>query len=73
MYKFNQKEVDLMAVLGFKTDMEQAVCYESWEEAFWEQKANGIDASSFRVWLARKIAWEQQKNLLKNRLTSSIV
>lgn len=69
MYKFTQKEVDLMAVLGHITTMEQEICYEGWEEAAWEQRANGIEPSSFRVWLARRVAWEQQRAILKKNLT----
>lgn len=72
MYKFTQKQVDLMEQLGHKTDMDKEMCFEAHQEAYWEQRANGIPAEkSFTKWLERCIIWQQQKQrLLANRLTT---
>lgn len=72
MYKFTQKQVDLMEALGHKTDMDKEMCYEGFQEAYWEQRANGIPAEkSFTKWLERAIQWKAQKQrLLANRLTT---
>ncbi len=64
--KFTKKQVDLMEVLGYKTDMQMIMCHESYEEAYWEQRANGIDAEkNFTKWLERCAAWRQQVDRLK--------
>ena len=73
MYKFTQKQVDLMEVLGYMTDMEKAICFEGYEEAYWEQRANGIDAEkSFTKWLERAIAWQQQVARLRKVDTQTV-
>lgn len=65
MRKFTKKEVSLMELLGHMTDMDKEMCYEGWEEAYWEQKANGIPASPFREWLERSVIWRQQVDRLR--------
>lgn len=72
MYKFTQKQVDLMEQLGHMTDMDKEMCYEGYQEAYWEQRANGIPAEkSFTKWLERAIHWQQQKlRLAAKRLTT---
>lgn len=65
MRKFTQKQVDLMEVLGHITDMDKEMCFEGYEEAYWEQRANGIQAEkSFTKWLERSVAWKGQRDRL---------
>lgn len=60
--KFTKKQIGLMALLGHTTTIEQQMCFEGYEEAYWEQRANGIAAEkSFTKWLERAIMWKQQK------------
>ena len=42
MRKFTRKQVDLMEALGYLTDIDKQMCFEGYEEAYWEQRANGI-------------------------------
>ena len=59
--KFTKKQVDLMEALGYMTDMQKLMCHEGFEEAYWEQRANGIAAEkSFTKWLERTLIWRQQ-------------
>ena len=59
--KFTQKQIDLMEALGYMSDMDKLMCHESFEEAYWEQRANGIAAEkSFTKWLERTLIWRQQ-------------
>jgi hypothetical protein len=69
MYKFTQKQVDLMEALGHMTDKE--MCYEGYQEAYWEQRANGIPAEkSFTKWLERGIVWKAQVQTLRSKITA---
>ena len=64
--KFTQKQIDLMEALGHMTDVQKVMCHESYEEAYWEQRANGIAAEkSFTKWLERAVIWRQQVARLK--------
>lgn len=71
MYKFTQKQVDLMEALGHMTDMDKEMCYEGYQEAYWEQRANGIPAEkSFTKWLERAIVWKAQVQMLRSKITA---
>ncbi len=73
--KFTKKQVDLMEALGHMSDMDKLMCYEGFEEAYWEQRANGIAADkNFTKWLERVILWKEQKArlLLTKRNYSSV-
>ena len=66
MYKFTQQQVDLMELLGHTSDMDKGMCYEGFQEAYWEQRANGIPAEkNFTKWLERGVQWRAQVNRLK--------
>ena len=69
--KFTKKQVSLMALLGHTTTIEQEMCFESFDEAYWEQRANGIACEkSFTKWLERAVIWKQEKaRLAKVMLT----
>lgn len=63
--KFTKKQVDLMEALGHMTDMQKLMCFEGYEEAYWEQRANGIAAEkNFTKWLERTVIWRQQRDRL---------
>lgn len=63
---FTQKQVDLMEALGYMSDMDKQMCHEGFEEAYWEQRANGIAAEkSFTKWLERTLTWRQQVDRLR--------
>lgn len=65
MRKFTRKQVDLMEVLGYLTDIDKQMCFEGYEEAYWEQRANGIAAEkNFTKWLERTLAWRAQRDRL---------
>ena len=68
MKKFTKRERDLMEVMGFITEDAMQICYEGFEEAYFEQRANGIECSSdFYAWLLRRHHWQQQRDaLVKN-------
>lgn len=69
--KFTKKQVDLMEALGHMSDMDKLMCYEGFEEAYWEQRANGIAAEkSFTKWLERLVIWKQQKERLAAMMLS---
>jgi hypothetical protein len=64
--KFTKKQVDLMEALGHMTDMQKLMCHEGFQEAYWEQRANGIPAKNdFTEWLERTVIWRQQRDRLK--------
>ena len=68
--KFTKKQVDLMEVLGYMSDMDKLMCHEGFEEAYWEQRANGIAAEkSFTKWLERAVIWRQQVDRLRGYRT----
>ena len=73
MYKFSEKEVSMMNFLGYTTDVDKEMCYEGFEEAYWEQRANGIFCEKdFTEWLARRVAWEGRKKTNQIVLTKKI-
>lgn len=66
--KFTKKQVDLMEALGYMSDMDKLMCHEGFEEAYWEQRANGIAAEkSFTKWLERTLIWRQQVDRLRGQ------
>lgn len=74
IYKFSQAEVSLMEFLGHKTDMDKAMCYEGWEEAKWEQVANGLPYNkSFREYLEARANWESSRRSLQEQLKKATV
>ena len=77
MYKFTKKQVALMIQLGATTVDQQDMFFEGFEEAYYEQRANGINCDrNFTAYLERRLAWEIKKKanlfILNNNVRQTV-